>query len=357
MVVEMSWKPVSFECGWFSVTWILGFPWLSSLSLLLFVKRGEWWFHLKSMPGGWHSFQLDEESGRGTGTWQAGSLEMKQRKVPSRAGEAWARRVPAWQGGAAQAGAVWAKLVFQLGLRPSPFHQGHGQILFYSPSPTPPQRWACFDHSGKWCCLHLLESHTFLSSRILDFCVAFDCIYPLSFESPAHKELQLFPIRGGLTMLQFCCLTKLCFERCFLLVIYFPSLHKPKTWEGMIRASEVHEIIRLTAASSLLNNCKILGISFRVSCCYLGKHNNNIMVYSPKSCWVDLKDNEYKMLSIKPKLAVVSHYLKHDGLEEQYSGRAYSVPDPEFGIRDSVLSIPVHRLPVLLELWVEQGRR
>lgn len=63
------------------------------------------------------------------------------------------------------------------------------------------------------------------------------------------------------------------------------------------------------------------------------------------------------MFSIKPEIAVVSDYLKHEGWVEQYSGRAYSEPNPELGFEDSVLSIPVCRFSALLELWVEQGRK
>lgn len=72
----------------------------------------------------------------------------------------------------------------------------------------------------------------------------------------------------------------ICLERCFPLVIYFPSVYESKTSEGMIRASELPQIIRET------NSCKILEISCCINCCHLGEHSNSTTTYPSKSCWV-----------------------------------------------------------------------
>lgn len=62
------------------------------------------------------------------------------------------------------------------------------------------------------------------------------------------------------------------------------SLPTTLPYEGMIRASELLEIIRGKKLQGLGHH-----ISFCISCCYLGEHNKNIIIYTSKICWVDLK--------------------------------------------------------------------
>lgn len=60
------------------------------------------------------------------------------------------------------------------------------------------------------------------------------------------------------------------------------------------------------------------------------------------------------MLSVKPELAGVSLILSH--VMDQ-KNKAYPVPDPELGFAAILISIPVHRLSIVLGLRVEQGRK
>lgn len=123
-----------------------------------------------------------------------------------------------------------------------------------------------------------------------DHFIAFGGIHPFSSEIPAHDQLPVVLLPNK----------TICLERCFPLVIYFPSIYESKSSEGMIRASELPEIIRET------NSYKILEISSCINCCYLGEHNNSTTTYPSKSCWVDFKRQEYKMFSLEPGLVMVS---------------------------------------------------